>query len=266
MVWSTATEGFDYLYPSLLLTSHAITVLCEEELQEEEDISHLGAAALLHVQSHSRQKGCLLVPIPEYPYQIDSDKTDTDPEDLMLAETCARQPIPHAGQAILRKCPVCDVHLVLGMALFRHLHQVHPHDRPYHCKDCASSYNNLKELSSHRLNVHHVATVSCSCCDYMGISKAKMWQHVRCHTTGFMCQKCGKGFPTLTELSYHEHLYDTREMYKCDQCDSEYFMQASLKVHKTGKHGSGYCCQKCGLCFDTPSQQIQYKKLCGELS
>ncbi len=53
-VWSTAAEGFDYLYPSLLLMSHVTAVLCEEEPQEEEDLSHLGTAASPHVQLHSR--------------------------------------------------------------------------------------------------------------------------------------------------------------------------------------------------------------------
>ena len=58
-----------------------------------------------------------------------------------------------------------------------------------------------------------------------------MRQHVQRHTTGFVCQKCGKGFPTLTELARHEHLHDTRKTFKCDQCDSEYYTVASLRIH-----------------------------------
>ncbi len=129
-------------------------------------------------------------------------------------------PIVNAGQAILRTCLVCDIALPSGMALYRHMRSVHPHDKPYSCKDCTSVYNNLKELSSHQSNIHCAALVSCSRCDYTSISKAWMQQHVRRHTTGFICQKCSKGFPTLTELSRHKHLHDAYETFMCDQCDS----------------------------------------------
>ena len=173
-VWLTAAEGFNHSYSSLLLTSHVTAILCEEEPQVEEDLSHLGAAAPSHCCPDSKRRGYPLASILEYPNHLDSDRTDTDPEELMSAETHARQLIPHAGQVIPRKCLVCDVSLVSGMALFRHLQQVHPHDRPYNCKDCASSYNNLKELSLHRSNFYHASTVLGSHCEYSCISKAKM--------------------------------------------------------------------------------------------
>ena len=44
MVWSISVEGFDHSHPSLLLTSHATAVLCEE-IPNEDDLSHLGTAA-----------------------------------------------------------------------------------------------------------------------------------------------------------------------------------------------------------------------------
>ena len=64
---------------------------------------------------------------------------------------------------------------------------------------------------------------------------------------GLLCQKCGKSFPALSELSQHECLYSARVTYSCNQCDVEYYTMVSLKLHQMGKHGEGYICQQCGL-------------------
>ncbi len=118
--------------------------------------------------------GCPITLIPEYPAQLDSDYTDTDPDELLTAEATVHPPILYAGQAIPWTCSVCDMNLPSGMALYRHMRSVHPHDKPYSCKDCGSMYNNLKELSSHYSNIYYAAMVSCTKCDYASISKAWM--------------------------------------------------------------------------------------------
>ncbi len=90
MVWASAQEGFDHAYPSFLLTNFGQVILCEVE--PEDDLSHLGAAVpeppsgrLPHPQLKAQQ-GCPLSQIPEYPQQPDSDRSDTDPEELFIAE------------------------------------------------------------------------------------------------------------------------------------------------------------------------------------
>ncbi len=46
-LWAMAKDGFDYLYTSLLLTSYCTAVLCEcvPDEDQDDDLSHLGAAA-----------------------------------------------------------------------------------------------------------------------------------------------------------------------------------------------------------------------------
>ncbi len=225
-VWSTAVNGFDHAYPSLLLTSHATAVLCiEEKVMDESDLSHLGAAAQplsSMLRPATAWKGRPLTSVPEYPRVADSDHSDTDPEDMIQAKIRIRPPIVNAGCAIPHSCLVCKVEVELGMALYRHMCMTHPHDKPYSCCDCGTNHNNLKELSSHHSNVHRSHMVSCSQCNYSCISKAKMHQHIRHHTTGYLCQKCGKGFPTFTELLCHEHLHDARKVFDCEECGAEY--------------------------------------------
>ena len=142
--------------------------------------------------------------IPEYPPTRDSSHSDTDPDTLLEDTPVQRQLIQNAGVSILQVCPVCDCQAESGMALYQHLHSLHPNDKPYPCDKCGVAFNNIKEHSSHCSNIHHPKRVSCKQCDYVATSKAKMWQHIRQHTMGIACSKCDKSFPTLSEVIWHE--------------------------------------------------------------
>ncbi len=112
--------------------------------------------------------------ILEYVDQVDLEHEDTEPDTLLTAEVVARPPLTSIGEAIPRACPVCGCDLVLGMALYRHLHSEHPSEKPYSCNSCQNSLNNLKELSSHRSNIYQPCNVSCNECDYTTTTHAKM--------------------------------------------------------------------------------------------
>ncbi len=97
---------------------------------ELDDLSSLGAAAPLAAFSCKKGSQPLMV-ILEHIALLDSDREDTDTEDLYTADQVAYVPKLGSGQAVLRDCPVCKIHLESGMALFRHLHSTHLEDRPY---------------------------------------------------------------------------------------------------------------------------------------
>ena len=141
---------------------------------------------------------------------MDSDWSDTDPESLLTEEATANVPALGTGEAILHMCPVCKANLTSGMALFWHLRSEHPEEKPYACDDCQHHFNNLKELSSHHLNIHRRCKVSCNQCTYRTTMKAKMRQHICIHTGGIPCLQCGHSFPMLTEMLWHEHLHNER--------------------------------------------------------
>ncbi len=65
----------------------------------------------------------------------------------------------------------------------------------------------------------------------MASSKAKMHQHVRHHTAGLPCVQYSHGFLTIMELLHHEHLHAEYSVFKCPECEAEYYTQASLKMH-----------------------------------
>ncbi len=127
IVWSTAINGFDHAYPSLLLTSHATAVLCKEEKVADDNLLHLGAAAPPippMVCSGAAQKGRPLALVPEYPRVADSEHSDTDPDEMIHTEIRIRPPIVNAGCMIPRSCLVCKLEVESGMALYRHCMQL----------------------------------------------------------------------------------------------------------------------------------------------
>ncbi len=150
----------------------------------------------------------------------------------------------------------------MGLALYHHLCQVHPMECPYQCDSCEGMYNNLRELSSHKSNVHRTKLVSCSKCEYQTVSWVKMHQHVRRHTKGMKCSKCGKAFPTITELLRHKSLHSEHLEFYCDFCEAVYHMPTALQIHVTVKHGVGYLCPLCGHRFDSPAQKIRHVHQC----
>ena len=174
-VWGTTHNSIDFTYPTFLLSDYDKFVPCALSC---EDVDQLAVAAPLPTSPTlmvERSKGGQpLMSIPEYVDQVDSEHEDTDPDTLLTTETVARLPLTSTGEAIPRACLVCEYDLVSGMALYRHLWSEHPSEKLYSCNSCQNSFNNLKELSSHRSNVHWPCNVSCNKCNYTTITRAKM--------------------------------------------------------------------------------------------
>ena len=154
-------------------------------------------------------------------------------------------PVPSTGEAIPRVCLMCKMDLSSGMALFLHMQNEHPDEKPYQCDDYQHYFNNLKELSSHSSNIHRRRKVSCNQCSYKTTTKAKMQQHVRVYTGGVPCPQYGHSFPTLSDMLYHEHLHDEQKTFECSQCDLVYYTLNSLCIYQIGKHREGYTCEMC---------------------
>ncbi len=203
-----------------------------------------------------------LTSIPEYPLSRDSDHSDTDPETLLTEEATVTMLVLGTGEAIPRVCLVCKTNLSSRMALFHHMRADHPGKKPYRCDDCQHQFNNLKELSSHRSNIHRRRKVSCNQWAYKTTTKAKMWQHMRVHTGGVPCPH---SFPTLSDMLCYDHLHDERQTFECSDCDAVYHTLNSLRIHQIGKYGEGYICEMCDRRFDMPVQHARHQKKCESL-
>ena len=64
----------------------------------------------------------------------------------------------------------------------------------------------------------------------------------------------------------NEHVkrhFDTK-IYPCSKCDKEFASVLSKKIHMTGKHGPGFVCLDCDVCFDSTSQLAKHRYQCGK--
>ncbi len=148
---------------------------------------------------------------------------------------------------------MCSEEIFSGLELIWHLRQFHKGVWPYKCESCESTFNNFKEMSSHKANVHRPCKVWCKHCEHIMTTRAKMWQHVWKHTKGFCCTTCKCSFQSERLLLVHKKLHQQQQCFDCDECDNFYFTETSLCLHKKGKHGPGYV-YVCSAVFATLNQ------------
>ena len=100
---------------------------------------------------------------------------ETDIEFLMKGlERAVIQP-PGAGT---------DSMIFSGLTLICHLRSEHPDLCSYNCVQCGSTFNTMKDLSSHISLMHRDPQVKCQVFTYLTTSPARMRCHVRVHTKG----------------------------------------------------------------------------------
>ncbi len=150
-------------------------------------------------------------------------------------------------------CPVCKVGVKSKGTLVFHLKSFHPTSRTYHCLVCESAFNNAADLASHSWSIHSRKKVSCKHSSYKTTSKARMQTHVRTHTSGLHCKKCGQLYPNSSSLCEHSKLHGKRMPNICSVCNKQFATIHSLRIHVKGIHGDGYRCI-CGESFSLPVQ------------
>ena len=85
--------------------------------------------------------------------------------------------------------------------------------------------------------------------------------HVRAHTSGLKCKKCGKSYPNVRSLKEYLKLHEKHVAFQCTSCDKSFTTEHSLHIHVKGNHRSGYEC-KCGEVFKPPIQCARHTKKC----
>jgi len=74
----------------------------------------------------------------------------------------------------------------------------------FHCSDCEKCFNHQSTLLHHRNYKHSVPKT-------------------------FKCDVCEKNCMSIKNLQYHLNVHVQKRMFKCEQCDSEFFNPWSKK-------------------------------------
>lgn len=191
-------------------------------------------------------------------------------------------------------CTTCDRCFSSRCHLTRH-ERSHTKERPYQCDHCPKAFARRENLKAHIGFVHEGGeSYECDICGRGFASDAQRRRHRLTHDNSrrFQCQLCGKRFRLETSLTNHTLLVHIRQtdhqctlckkcflsrtdldrhwtshrigrQHWCDLCDKSFTRKCSLDKHVASIHlrNTGYVCEHCGRCVDSPSQLETHRRV-----
>ncbi len=215
LVWATSHTGIDFKCATVLLaTTSAFACLTVDSLAgnlADVDTLRTCSSDQDHVSENVQQVDADALDQTKggHPLTVEKDTTsdsgsttDTNPDNEFVTLS-----VPCKKHVMMKKscqlCPVCSIGLSTKGALCFHLKNIHPDSHLFACLQCDSSFNNRSDLAAHIWSIHSVKKVKCKHCVYSMTSGAQMQIHVRTHTSGLKCKKCGKSYPNARLLKEH---------------------------------------------------------------
>ena len=203
------------------LNGHFKCELCEEVFDS------LGRIRMHHMQSHKGKKACpecgleftnfnQLRPHREFAHGIKS-KTVEDYQEVI--------------------CDDCGKTFANSRNLDMHKEDIHGIDEKIECDHCNKLFRNQEVLARHKKKTERIP---CEICAEM-ISRSFMSSHVLTKHTDdknmpFVCNTCGKGFPTRPRLDDHMVTHTGAKPYICNECGACFSTKSNLWGHKKGVH------------------------------
>jgi KRAB domain-containing zinc finger protein len=161
-------------------------------------------------------------------------------------------------------------------------------DNQYQCSMCQKRFCKAQEFKKHNREHRKEKILQCQYCPKWFLAEVQFIQHVSIHTgvkpfeckickdkfkntTGlkmhmrrhnndkrYLCHICGKKFIDATNLKMHSRIHaEKKEIYKCDQCDKQYYYKESLNYHIKIQHKK--LRSNCKICGKTFNHQVSLR-------
>ena len=133
------------------------------------------------------------------------------------------------------------------------------------CLHCNLEFNSIKELESHRYQVHYKKVAQCNVCGIVLASKKGLNQHVRSvhmQEKHSKCDICGMEFYQKAKMERHRLIHFDAQ-FQCSVCERKFKDEHSMKRHeKTHTRDVKYVCHICnhGFIQSTPYWVHMQKK------
>ena len=149
-------------------------------------------------------------------------------------------------------CDICNVTLT-SLSLKRHKLDVHGLQmETYSCELCDTVFKYKSTLKTHKRQVHEKAIVenktwTCDKCGKIFHRMCELSRHKQIHLgLEFECMKCNKKCKSQAQLDRHMS-ENHKHIFKCNFCERSFPRRYLLKTHVDGNHGPKVNCEICGL-------------------
>ncbi|XP_064605341.1 zinc finger and SCAN domain-containing protein 2-like isoform X2 [Liolophura sinensis] len=194
------------------------------------------------------------------------------------SEKCLRRHVQKHDKSGFYKCDLCDAAIKNPWGIISH-YATHPGIRIYTCPFCKKSLKSQKSVTSHVRHYHgpnicpclicgkitpkvllktHMVTHArkthgCPKCDKKFASTERVQNHIKyIHTRDhskrpFLCDLCGKGWPSKSHLLLHQQVHSDQMFFQCDLCGKQFKRRHNLTSHfKSHSLQRDYQCDICG--------------------
>lgn len=122
-----------------------------------------------------------------------------------------------------QNCSVCGRECANPSTLFIHMRS-HTNEKPFQCEFCDKRYKDSGSLKRHSIR-----------------------NHIKTRERRYICESCGKGFYSKTDIIIHLRTHTGETPYSCSECNALFTQLSSLIRHK--KKHLGEKTEACDICF-----------------
>ena len=171
-------------------------------------------------------------------------------------------------------CQECGQSFSSKFKMERHIKTIHQDIKDFACEYCRKELTSSYGLKAHIETIHMGIKHKCPHCENEYSSQQSMRKHIQTthsQDSCFICNQCGKSFPTSGRLENHKYEHENGQLtgspnesgkFSCDECGKEYASLPGLRVHIDVVHKGlkNHICHLCGQSFGRRSCLAAHKQ------
>ena len=171
-------------------------------------------------------------------------------------------------------CQECGQSFSSKNKMERHIKTIHEDIKDFTCEYCRKELTSSHGLKSHIESIHMGIKHKCPHCENDYSTQQALKKHVQTthsQDTCYICNQCGKSFPTSGRLENHKYVHEDGQLtgwpnengkFPCQDCGKEYANLPGLRVHIDVVHKGlkNHICHLCGQSFGRRSCLAAHKQ------
>ena len=171
-------------------------------------------------------------------------------------------------------CQECGQSFSSKHKMERHIKTIHQDIKDFPCDYCTKEFTSSHGLKGHIETIHMGIKLKCPDCENEYSTPKALKNHIEAtHSKDicYICNQCGKSFPTAGRLDNHKYEHEEGEMkvwlnanrkFPCQDCGKEYASLPGLRVHIDVVHKGlkNHICHLCGQSFGRRSCLAAHKQ------